>query len=159
LEPTTGIDWLTLLAIAGTATVTVFLLRRLRHGMNQQDWILLRQTRSRGVDIKKPQSVDFVVFAATQETADELAQLMREAGFETSMTAAQIAYARKNKAGKAQDGWLVKGSRELLITPQELIGQRKFLTEIAEARKAAYLGWQVGFAKDVKPVPAPLSNR
>jgi len=159
LEPTTGIDWMTLLAIAGTATVTIFLLRRLMHGMNQQDWILLRQTRSRGVDIKKPQCVDFVVFAATQETADELAQLMREAGFETSMTVAQIAYARKNKAGEAQDGWLVKGSRELLLTPQELVQQRKFLTEIAEARKAAYLGWQVGFAKDVQPVPAPLSNR
>jgi hypothetical protein len=159
LESTTGIDWMTLLAIAGTATVTIFLLRRLMHGMNQQDWILLRQTRSRGIDIKKPQSVDFVVFAATQETADELARLMREAQFETSMTVAQIAYARKNKAGEAQDGWLVKGTRELLLTPEELIRQRKFLTEIAEARKAAYLGWQVGFAKDAKPVPAPLSSR
>lgn len=159
MEPTTGIDWMTLLAIVGTATVTVLLLRRMMHGMSQQDWILLRQTRHRGIDLKTPQLVDFVVFAATQETADELAQLMREAGFETSMTVAQIAYARKNKAGKAQDGWLVKGTRELLLTPPELVQQRKFLTEIAEARKAAYLGWQVGFAKDVKPVPAPLSSR
>jgi hypothetical protein len=35
--------------------------------------------------------------------------------------------------------------------PEELIGIRKFLNEIALARQAVYLGWQIGFGQDAKP--------
>jgi hypothetical protein len=149
LAASTETEWLTLLAIAASAGVMFLLVRRLMRGMNQQDFILLRQAKSRGIDIAQPQSVDFIVFAATRETADELAGLMRDDGFETSMTVAQIAYARnKKKPGEPQDGWLVKGTRATALTPENLKRHRDFLNEIALARQAAYLGWQVGFAQD-----------
>lgn len=125
------------------------LVRRLMRGMNQQDFILLRQARQRGVDIAQPQRVDFIVFAATLDTANELDRLMREDGFETSQTPAQIAYARnKKKPGEAQDGMLIKGTRTLALTPENLKRQREFLNGIALPRKAAYFGWQIGFGAD-----------
>ena len=145
-----------LLAVAATAAVMIFLARRLMRGMNQQDWILLRQARARGVDIAQPQSVDFVVFAATHETALELAELMRQDGFETSLTVAQIQYARsRKKPGEPQDGWLVKGTRVTRLVPEELIRLRKFLNEIALARKAAYLGWKIGFGPNSSATAPP----
>lgn len=148
MDASTQTEWLTFLAIAGGAVVMLLLARRLMRGMNQQDFILLRQTRQRGIDIRQPQRVDFVVFAATLDTAEEIAQLMRADGFETSMTQAQVAYARnKSKPGEAQDGMLVKGSRTLALTPENLKRQREFLDGIALPRKAAYFGWQVGFGK------------
>lgn len=125
-----------------------FLVRRLMRGMNQQDFILLRQAKQRGIDIRQPQRVDFIVFAATMQTAEELAQLMRDDGFETSMTAAQVSYARnKKKPGEAQDGMLLKGTRTVALTPENLKRQREFLDGIALPRKAAYFGWQIGFGK------------
>jgi len=146
LEPTAApVDWTALLVIAATAGVMIYLLRRMMRGMNQQDWILLRQAKACGIDIAQPQAVDFVVFAATHETAEELSELMRQDGFETSVTVAQIQYARKRKKpGEAQEGWLVKGTRTTRLVPEELIRTRNFLNEIALARKAAYLGWQIG---------------
>lgn len=142
-------EWLTLLVVIASAAVMLLLVRRLMRGMHQQDFILLRQTKSRGIDIRVPQTVDFVVFAATQETADELARLMREDGFETSMSVAQIAYARnKSKPGQAQDGMLIKGTRTIALSPENLKRHREFLTAIATEHKAAYFGWQVGFAAD-----------
>ena len=149
MDALTQTQWLTFLAIAGSAAVMFLLVRRLMRGMNQQDFILLRQTRSRGIDITQPQRVDFVVFAATVQTAEELAQLMRADGFEVSMTPAQVAYARnKKKPGEAQDGMLIKGARSLVLTPENLKRQREFLNGIALPRKAAYFGWQVGFGAD-----------
>jgi hypothetical protein len=143
-----------LLVIAATVGVMFVLVRRLMKGMNQQDWILLRQARSRGVDLAQPQAVDFVVFAATQETADEISQLMQRDGFATSMSVAQIQYARnKKKPGEPQDGWLIKGTRTTRLVPEELTRIRAFLNEIALARKAAYLGWQVGFAQNAPASP------
>lgn len=143
----TTVEWLPLLIVALSAAVMLLLARRLMRGMNQQDWILLRQARARGIDVSRPQAVDFVVFAATEETAAELAELMRNEGFETSITVAQIQYARnRKKPGEAQEGWLIKGTRLIALTPQELTRQRQFLNEIALARKAAYFGWQIGFA-------------
>ena len=144
-------EWLTLLLVVASAAVMVFLLRRMMRGMHQQDFILLRQTKSKGIDIRQPQKVDFIVFAATQETADELAGLMRDDGFETSTSVAQIAYAKnKSKPGQVQDGLLIKGARTIALTPENLKRQREFLTRIATERNAAYFGWQVGFA--VEPV-------
>lgn len=153
MDASTQTEWLTFLAVAGSAAVMYFLVRRLMRGMNQQDFILLRQTRSRGIDITQPQRVDFVVFAATIATAEELAQLMREDGFETTMSLAQVAYARnKSKPGDAQDGMLIKGTRSLVLTPENLKRQREFLDGIALPRKAAYFGWQVGFGQDAEKV-------
>jgi len=149
LDASTQTEWLTFLAIAGSAAVMWLLLKRLMRGMNQQDFILLRQARQRGIDIRAPQRVDFVVFAATSETAAELAQLMRDDGFDTSMQPAQVSYSRnKKKPGDAQDGMLIKGTRSLALTPENLKRQREFLNEIALPRKAAYFGWQVGFGSD-----------
>lgn len=143
-----------LLVVAATAGVMFVLARRLMKGMNQQDWILLRQARSRGVDLTQPQAVDFVVFAATHETAEEISNLMRQDGFETSLTVAQIQYARnKKKPGAPQDGWLIKGTRTTHLVPDELTRIRGFLNEIALARKAAYLGWQIGFAQQAQAAP------
>jgi len=143
-----------LAVIAGSAGVMFFLLRRMMKGMNQQDWILLRQVRARGVDLTQPHTVDFVVFAATRETADEISQLMRNDGFETSLSVAQIQYARnKKKPGAPQDGWLVKGTRTTRLVPEELTRVRAFLNEIALARKAAYLGWQIGFGPQAQSTP------
>lgn len=149
MDATAQTEWLTLLAVAGSVGVMFLLARRLMRGMNQQDFLLLRQTKQRGIDIRQPQRVDFVVFAATKETADELSALMRDDGFETSMTEAQIAYARnKNKPGEAQAGWLVKGTRTVVLTPENLKRHREFLDRIAVERQAAYFGWQVGFGTD-----------
>lgn len=146
MDASTQTQWLTFLAVACGAVVMLLLARRLMRGMNQQDFILLRQTRQRGIDVTQPQRVDFVVFAATLDTAEELAQLMRDDGFETSMTPAQVAYARnKKKPGDAQDGMLIKGTRTLALTPENLKRQREFLDGIALPRQAAYFGWQVGF--------------
>lgn len=151
MDASTQTEWLTFLAIAGSAGVMFLLARRLMRGMNQQDFILLRQARQRGLDISQLQRVDFIVFAATMQTAEELAQLMRDDGFETSMTPAQVAYARnKKKPGEAQDGMLIKGTRALVLTPENLKRQREFLNGIALPRKAAYFGWQVGFGADGK---------
>lgn len=149
MDPTTHPEWLTLLAVAASVAVMFFLAHRLMRGMNQQDFLLLRQTKQRGIDVRQPQRVDFVVFAATRETADELAELMRTDGYETSMTEAQIAYARnKNKPGEAQTGWLVKGTCTVTLTPENLKRHREFLNGIALERKAAYFGWQVGFGSE-----------
>lgn len=148
-------EWLTFFAVAGSAAVMFLLVRRLMRGMSQQDFILLRQAKQRGIDVTQPQRVDFIVFAATLDIAEELAQLMRADGFETSMTPAQVAYARnKKKPGEPQDGMLIKGTRTLALTPENLKRQREFLNGIALPRKAAYFGWQVGFGKDaVKSEP------
>jgi hypothetical protein len=122
----------------------VFLLRRAMRGMNQQDWILLRQVRARGIDVRQPQSINFVVFAATEETAADLAEKMRSDGFETSIKEAQIQYARnRNKPSAPQGGWLVSGRRTVSLVPETLTGIRKALTEISLERKAIYLGWQL----------------
>ena len=149
------VDWLALLAVAGTTLVMFLLARRLMRGMNQQDWILLRQVRSRGVDISRPLGVGFIVFAASDETATELAQLMRQDGFETSVKVAQIQYARnKKKPGAPQEGWLITGTRVTMLVPEELTRIRNFLNEIAIARQAAYLGWQIGTTSDRQATPA-----
>jgi hypothetical protein len=141
---TVPIEWLPLLLLAAAALVMVFLLRRGMRGMNQQDWILLRQARSRGIDVRQPQAVNFVVFAATEETAAELADKMRDDSFETSIKEAQIQYARnRNKPSAPQGGWLISGRRTVLLVPETLIGIRKTLTEISLERKAVYLGWQI----------------
>jgi hypothetical protein len=143
----TDTEWLTFLVLIAGVAVMFFLVRRLTRGMNQQDFILMRQAKAKGIDISQPQQVDFIVFAATQETADELAQLMRDDGFETHMTVAQVAYARnKSKPSEAQEGLIIKGTRTLALTPENLKRQRTFLTEIATKHKAAYFGWQIGFA-------------
>jgi len=148
-------DWLMLLVVAATAGVMFYLVRRMMKGMNQQDFILLRQARSRGVDLARPQTVDFVVFAATHESAEEISQLMRGDGFETSLTVAQIQYARnKKRPGAPQDGWLIKGTRTTLLVPEELTRIRAFLNEIALARKAAYLGWQIASSPSAGAPPA-----
>jgi hypothetical protein len=155
LDASTQTQWLTLLAVAGTAAVMYFLVRRFMRGMNQQDFILLRQARQRGIDVTQPQRVDFVVFAATTDVAEELAQLMRADGFEISMRPAQIAYARKrSKPGKSQDGMLIKGTRAVVLTPENLKRQRTFLNDIALPRKAAYFGWQIGFGEDAAKTDA-----
>jgi hypothetical protein len=143
LIPDTAMDWFPLLVIAASALVMVFLVRRAMRGMNQQDWILLRQMRSRGVDVRMPQRIAFVVFAANEETAAALAEEMRPEGYETSIKQAQIQYARgRSKPGRAQEGWLVSGIRTVQLGPETLIGARKRLTEMATERKALYLGWQ-----------------
>jgi hypothetical protein len=150
-------DWLMLLAVAATVGVMYLLARRLMKGMNQQDWILLRQAKSRGVDVSQPVRVDFVVFAASEETAQELSELMRQDGFETSYQVAQIQYARsKKKPGEPQDGWLVKGTRSTRLVPEELTRVRGFLNEIALARKAAYLGWQIDLRSDAQRAPPAI---
>ncbi|MPZ43216.1 MAG: hypothetical protein GEV05_07435 [Betaproteobacteria bacterium] len=139
-----SIDWLPLLIIAASAAVMIFLARRAMRGMNQQDWLLLRKARSTGADLKLPQSVSFVVFAATEAVGAELAERMRREGLETTMKQAQIQFARnRNKPGSPQDGWLVSGTRSLLIVPETLTPIRKTLTEMATEHKALYLGWQL----------------
>jgi len=157
--PGLSIDWLALAAITATTLVMLLLARRLMRGMNQQDWILLRQARASGIDISRPQSVGFVVFAATIETANELAALMATEGYETtSIKQAQIQYARnRNKPGAPQDGWLVTGTRVTRLIPEELAKSRKFLNEIALERKAAYFGWQVSVANP-QTAPAPTKQ-
>ena len=137
-------DWLPLLIIAASAAVMIFLARRAMRGMNQQDWILLRKARGTGVDLKLPQPVSFVVFAATEAVGAELAEKMRGEGFETTMKQAQIQYARnRSKPGAPQDGWLVSGTRSVLVVPETLTAIRKTLTEMATERRALYLGWQL----------------
>ena len=139
------IEWLQLLLLGASAIVMVFLVRRGMRGMNQQDWILLRQARARGVDVRQPQPVEFVVFAATEEAAADLAERMRQEGYETSIKQAQIQYARnRSKPGAAQEGWLVGGRRVVHLVPETLTGTRKRLNEIAAEQKAVYLGWQIG---------------
>jgi hypothetical protein len=150
--PGLSIDWLALAAITITTLVMFLLARRLMRGMNQQDWILLRQARTRGVDISREQNVGFVVFAATRETADELAALMAKDGFEIGIKQAEIQYARnKRQPGTPQAGWLITGSRVTRLLPEELTKTRQFLNEIALERKAAYLGWQVGVGSPQPP--------
>jgi hypothetical protein len=147
LNPETApIDWFPLLLIGTSALVMLYLARRAMRGMNQQDWVLLRQMRSRGVDVRVPQRIAFVVFAANQETAASLAQEMSQEGYETSIKQAQIQFARKRKPGAPQDGWLVSGVRVVPLVPETLITIRKRLTEMANERKSLYLGWQVAEA-------------
>jgi hypothetical protein len=144
---TSSINWFPLLVLAATAIVMVLLIRRNMRGMGQQDWVLLRQARSRGLDLRQPQSVDFIVFAATEETASELAGTLRTEGFDTSIKQAQIQYARKGKPGSPQDGWLVTGNRTIQLAPQTLIEIRKQLTALSGEKKALYVGWQVAAPK------------
>ena len=143
MTPEAPIDWLPLLLIAASALVMVFLVHRAKRGMNQQDWLLLRQARSRGMDVRQPQRIAFVVFAANEETAAALAEEMRREGYETSIKEAQIQFARnRRKPGTPQEGWLVSGVRVVQLVPETLIAVRKRLTEMATERKALYLGWQ-----------------
>ena len=160
MDPATTppIDWLPLLIVGVSALVMLYLLKRAMRGMNQQDWILLRQARARGVDIRVPQPVTFVVFAASEATATELAARMRRDGYETTTKQAQIQFARnRSKPGASQDGWLVSATRSVLLAPQTLIETRKALTELATEHEAMYLGWQV--AEAAEPLKArPAAN-
>jgi len=143
-----------LVAIA-TALVMYLLVRRLMRGMNQQDWILLRQARMRGVDVTSPQPVGFVLFTNDIGVANELAARLRQDAFETSIKEAQIQYARnRKKPNNAQAGWLVMATQVVRLVPEELIAKRKALDEIAAAPRAVYLGWQVGGIQQPPPPAA-----
>jgi hypothetical protein len=150
-----SIEWFPILIIAASAMVMLFLARRAMRGMNQQDWILLRKARSTGVDMKQPQAVTFVVFTATEATAAEVAQRMRDDGYAIATKQAQIQFARnRNKPGTPQNGWLVSGTRSVTIVPETLIGIRKTLNELAAEYKALYLGWQLADAAAPLTTPA-----
>jgi hypothetical protein len=147
------IDWFALLAIVVTAAVTIYLFRRLARGMNQQDFILLRQVRARGLDPADAHSVDFVLFLATRQAAIEVAEELGREGFTTSTKVAQIQYARKrSKPGEAQEGYLVTANRSVALFPAELAKLRVRLNEVAAARQGIYCGWQVSSAKADEPV-------
>lgn len=149
------IDWFALLIITASALVMFYLARRAMRGMNQQDWILLRKARATGKDLKVPQAVTFVVFAATEEAAAEIGQKMRADGYEIATKQAQIQFARnRNKPGTPQDGWLVSGTRSVTIVPETLTGVRKALNELAAEYKALYLGWQL--AEAAAPLTTPV---
>lgn len=137
------IDWMALLVIAATAAMMIYLLRRLTRGINQQDWILLRQARARGIDPALPHAVDFVLFVASEEAANAASADLRQDGFDTSIKPAQIQYARRGKPGDAQDGYLVTAKRTLALQPAELAKLRARLNEVAGAQKGIYCGWQV----------------
>lgn len=146
-----------LLLIGASALVMLFLVRRLMRGMTQQDWILLRQTRAKGVDVSLPQRVAFVVFAANEQTAAALAEDMRREGYEPSIKQAQIQFARsRRKPGEPQEGWLVSGVRVVRLAPETLIAVRKRLTEMASERKALYLGWQMA---EAFPATSPAAEQ
>ena len=133
-----------LIIIAISAAVMIYLFRRLVRGMNQQDWILLRQARARGLNLEEPQSVDFVLFLASEEAANVVSDELRKDGFATSMKQAQIQYARnRSKPGEAQEGYLVTAKRTLALYPAELAKLRTRFNEIASAQKGIYCGWQV----------------
>jgi hypothetical protein len=148
VNPTTPpIDWLALIAIAFSAAVMIYLFRRMTRGMNQQDWILLRQARARGINPAEPQSVDFVLFLASAEAADLVIEELRKEAYEASKKQAQIQYARtRKKPGEPQGGFLVTGRKTLALYPAELAKVRLRLTEIAAAQKGIYCGWQVAAA-------------
>ena len=138
------IDWMALLVIALSAAVMVYLLRRLMRGMNQQDFILLRQARARGINPAEPQSVDFVLFVASVEAADSVSEELRKEGYATSMKEAQIQYARNRaKPGAPQAGYLVTAKRTVTLYPAELAKLRARFNELAAAQKGIYCGWQV----------------
>ena len=135
---------MSLLIIAVSAAVMIYLFRRLVRGMNQQDFILLRQARARGINPGEPQNVDFVLFLASFEAATIVSEELRKEGFETSMKEAQIQYARNRaKPGEPQDGYLVTASRTLRLYPAELTKLRTRLNEIAAAQSGIYCGWQM----------------
>jgi hypothetical protein len=139
-----SVEWFPVLVLGFTLVVMLALLRRNMKGMVQQDWILLRQVRARGVDLRVAQPVHFMVFAATEETGLQLAGEMRAHGYDTSMKQAQMQYARsKAKPGKPQEGWLITGKRTVVLEPQVLIDARKQLTAMSTEKRALYLGWQM----------------
>ena len=149
-----SIDWFALLIITASALVMLFLARRAMRGMNQQDWILMRKARSTGADLKVPQAVTFVIFAATEQTAAELSQRMCGEGYATATKQAQIQFARnRNKPGAPQDGWLVSCTRSVNVVPETLTGIRKTLNALAAEYKALYLGWQL--AEAAAPLTKP----
>jgi len=149
-------EWLALAAIAGTTLVMFFLARRLMRGMNQQDWILLRQARQRGIDITQPQSVGFVLFTNNWPVANELVEKLRQDGYETGIKEAQIQYARdKKKSDKSHDGVLITATKMVLLTPEVLKQQRQALNDLADAPRAVYLGWQVSGTSPVAAAPPP----
>ena len=136
-----------LLVIAASAAVMIYLLRRLTRGVHQQDWILLRQARARGVNMTQPQNVDFVLFLASQEAANVVAEELRKDGFATSMKEASIQYARsRGRPGEPQSGYLVTAKRTLALYPAELAKLRTRLNELALAQRGIYCGWQVAAA-------------
>ena len=146
------IDWMALLIIAFSAAVMIYLFRRLMRGMNQQDFILLRQVRARGINLNEPQSVDFVLFLASEEAANVVSNALRNEGFATSMKEAQIQYARNRaKPGNAQEGYLVTARRTLALYPAELAKMRGRLNEIALAQKGIYCGWQLTAGAPASP--------
>ena len=166
-----SIEWMPLLVIAASAAVMIFLARRALRGMNQQDWILLRKCRAMGVDLKRPHVVTFVIFAANEQTAAEVAQRMHGEGYVTATKVAQIQFARnRRKPGAPQDGWLVSGTRSVDVAPETLIGIRKTLNAMATEYKALYLGWQLADSatalttpvkaeQGATPASSPVSER
>jgi hypothetical protein len=133
-----------LLAVAASAGVMIFLLRRMMRGMHQQDWILLRQARTRGTIISEPQSVDFILFLPSEASAAAVAAELGRDGFETSMKLAQIQYARgQKKRGEAQQGYLVTATRKVALVPAELIKLRARFSEVTAVQKGIYCGWQI----------------
>jgi hypothetical protein len=138
------IDWLSLVIIALSAAVMIYLFRRFTHSMNQQDWILLRQARSRGINPAEPQSVEFVLFLANESASDLVCDVLVKEGFTCSRKQAQIQYARDRKRpSEAQDGFLVSARKIVKLYPSELAKYRAQLNDIATAQQGIYCGWQV----------------
>jgi hypothetical protein len=152
------IDWMMLLAVAASGGVMVFLFRRMMRGMNQQDWILLRHARARGIDPAVPQRIDFVLFFARAEAADSaIAQLATES-YEASRKLAHIQYARnRRKPGTPQEGYLVTGRKMITLRPADLIKVRSRMNELAAAHEGIYCGWQVATAPTQQDAP-PVRN-
>lgn len=124
--------------------------------MNQQDWILLRQVRARGIDIMSPQPVTFILFTNSSEVASELVAKLRQDAYESSVKEANIQYARnKKKPGEAQGGWLINATQVIRLVPGELAQKRQALNDLANAPRAVYLGWQVGAGPQPQAPTAP----
>lgn len=147
-----------LVIIALSAAVMIYLFRRLTGGMNQQDWILLRQVRALGMNPAEPQRVDFVLFVTSDDAATAVATELRQEGYDIATKQAQIQYARNSrKPGQPQEGYLVTAQRTLALYPAELAKVRTRLNAIAAAQKGIYCGWQIAAASQQRD-PPPAQN-
>jgi len=131
-------------ALVGGAAVMLVLARRAFRSGNRQDLLLIRQCAARGVDLRQPQTVEFLMYLDSEASANALAESLRAQGLEISTTSAQIQNARRGKAsGDVHEGWIVRVHATQTLDAATATEWRKRLTPAAREHEGDYIGWQV----------------
>jgi hypothetical protein len=137
------LDWSSILVILLTVVVMVVLFYQHVARYHQQDRLMLRRLRRARFDLKQPHHAAFVVFVKTEAAVAALSERFRADGFEPQSTPGRLQFTKgKHQPGPADDGWMVRATKLMVIDPDEVDRLRAYFHDIAEKADGVYLGWE-----------------